>query len=250
MRPSMMARRKKRKSVSAKQIFPPSRISTTLVLQHGHFWRLYHLRHPQLLHQLPDGNVRYVAGGCCRAIWGLSSQKSFRAICGRWAVSTITTYSRVKSPTRVIQLLPSVGVLARHCATGYNSKPAPVAMGIGLILLLGFTCYASRGLLWAAPAKRGPGYIMGTTVGICSVIGCLPDVFVYPIVGHTGRTPPHRGRLPQRAWLMGPAALRPVILFTFCCFRKYAITGCRDRTRGIACRRDCRRVEDENFKGE
>lgn len=31
---------------------------------------------------------------------------------------------------------------------------------------------------------------MGTTVGICSVIGFLPDVFVYPIVGHWRDTLP------------------------------------------------------------
>ncbi|STM22363.1 Inner membrane protein yqcE [Escherichia coli] len=64
-------------------------------------------------------------------------------------------------------------------------------MGIGLILLLGFTCYASRGLYWACPGEaRTPSYIMGTTVGICSVIGFLPDVFVYPIIGHWQDTLP------------------------------------------------------------
>lgn len=34
-----------------------------LVLQHGDFWRLHHLRHSELLHQLSDRNVWHVAGG-------------------------------------------------------------------------------------------------------------------------------------------------------------------------------------------
>jgi hypothetical protein len=123
---------------------------------------------------------------------GIVINKIFRAICGPLG-GIITTYSRVKSPTRVIQLLSIVGVLALIALLATNSNPQSVAMGIGLILLLGFTCYASRGLYWACPGEaRTPGYIMGTTVGICSVIGFLPDVFVYPIVGHWQDTLPPR----------------------------------------------------------
>ena len=80
-------------------------------------------------------------------------------------------------------------------------------MGIGLILLLGFTCYASRGLYWACHGEaRTPSYIMGTTVGICSVIGFLPDVFVYPIIGHWQDTLP-AAEAYRNMWLMGMAAL-------------------------------------------
>lgn len=74
----------------------------------------------------------------------------------------ITTYSKVKSPTRVIQILSVLGLLALTALLVTNSNPQSVAMGIGLILLLGFTCYASRGL-WACPSEaRTPSYIMGT----------------------------------------------------------------------------------------
>jgi sugar phosphate permease len=146
---------------------------------------------------------------------GIVINKIFRAICGPLG-GIITTYSRVKSPTRVIQLLSIVGVLALIALLATNSNPQSVAMGIGLILLLGFTCYASRGLYWACPGEaRTPGYIMGTTVGICSVIGFLPDVFVYPIVGHW-QDPPTADAY-RNMWLMGLAALCMVILFTFCC---------------------------------
>ena len=150
---------------------------------------------------------------------GIVINKIFRAICGPLG-GIITTYSRVKSPTRVIQLLSIVGVLALVALLATNSNPHSVAMGIGLILLLGFTCYASRGLYWACPGEaRTPGYIMGTTVGICSVIGFLPDVFVYPIVGHWQDTLPTADAY-RNMWLMGLAALCMVILFTFLLFRR------------------------------
>jgi nitrate/nitrite transporter NarK len=150
---------------------------------------------------------------------GIVINKIFRAICGPLG-GIITTYSKVKSPTRVIQLLSIVGVLALIALLATNSNPQSVAMGIGLILLLGFTCYASRGLYWACPGEaRTPNYIMGTTVGICSVIGFLPDVFVYPIVGHWQDTLP-AAQAYRNMWLMGLVALCMVILFTFLLFRK------------------------------
>ena len=129
---------------------------------------------------------------------GIVINKIFRAICGPLG-GIITTYSKIKSPTRVVQLLSIVGAAALIALLVTNSNPQSVVMGIGLILLLGFTCYASRGLYWACPGEaRTPSYIMGTTVGICSVIGFLPDVFVYPIVGHWQETlPAAKGDLSQ-----------------------------------------------------
>ncbi|MCP1629779.1 MFS family permease [Citrobacter amalonaticus] len=150
---------------------------------------------------------------------GIVINKIFRAICGPLG-GIITTYSKIKSPTRVIQLLSIVGAIALIALLVTNSNPQSVVMGIGLILLLGFTCYASRGLYWACPGEaRTPPYIMGTTVGICSVIGFLPDVFVYPIVGHWQDTLP-AAEAYRNMWLMGLAALCMVILFTFLLFRK------------------------------
>lgn len=150
---------------------------------------------------------------------GIVINKIFRAICGPLG-GIITTYSKIKSPTRVVQLLSIVGAAALIALLVTNSNPQSVVMGIGLILLLGFTCYASRGLYWACPGEaRTPSYIMGTTVGICSVIGFLPDVFVYPIVGHWQDTLP-AAQAYRNMWLMGLAALCMVIFFTFLLFRK------------------------------
>lgn len=165
---------------------------------------------------------------------GIVINKIFRAICGPLG-GIITTYSRVKSPTRVILILSCVGALALIALLITNRNPQSVGMGIGLILLLGFTCYASRGLYFACPGEaRTPSYIMGTTVGICSVIGFLPDVFVYPIVGYWQDT-----LLPSEAyrnmWLMGLAALCMVILFTLLLFRKIRTANARqEKTASLA----------------
>ncbi len=119
---------------------------------------------------------------------GIVINKIFRALCGPLG-GIITTYSKVKSPTRVVQILSIIGLLALTALLVTNSNPQSVAMGIGLILLLGFTCYASRGLYWACPGEaRTPSYIMGTTVGICSVIdSCRMSSFNR--LSATGKTP-------------------------------------------------------------
>ncbi|WP_324722885.1 MFS transporter [Lelliottia sp. JS-SCA-14] len=150
---------------------------------------------------------------------GIVINKIFRAFCGPLG-GIITTYSRVKSPTRVIQILSVVSALTLAALLATNSQPQSVAIGIGLILLLAFTCYASRGLYFACPGEaRTPTFIMGTTVGICSVIGFLPDVFVYPIVGHWQDTLP-AAEAYRNMWMMGLCAVCMVIVFTLLLFRK------------------------------
>lgn len=150
---------------------------------------------------------------------GIVINKIFRAFCGPLG-GIITTYSRVKSPTRVIQILSVVSALTLLALLTTNNHPQSVAVGIGLILLLAFTCYASRGLYFACPGEaRTPTFIMGTTVGICSVVGFLPDVFVYPIVGHWQDTLP-AAEAYRNMWMMGLGAVCMVILFTFLLFRK------------------------------
>jgi hypothetical protein len=132
----------------------------------------------------------------------------------------ITSHSRLKSPTRVIQLLAVVSLITLVALLLTNRQPASVAVGIGLILLLAFTCYASRGLYFACIGEaRTPKFIMGTTVGICSVIGFLPDVFVYPLVGHWQDTLP-AAEAYRNMWLMGLVATGLVVVFTYLLFNK------------------------------
>ncbi|MBW7982276.1 MFS transporter [Enterobacillus tribolii] len=155
---------------------------------------------------------------------GVVINKIFRAMCGPIG-GLITTYSRYKSPTRVVQFLALVSVVALGVILATNRNPTSVAVGIGLILLLAFTCYASRGLYFACIGEaRTPTYIMGTTVGICSVIGFLPDVFVYPIVGYWQDTLPPAEAY-RNMYMMGLAASCLVIVFTFQLFRNIRRTA-------------------------
>jgi sugar phosphate permease len=74
---------------------------------------------------------------------GIVINKIFRAICGPLG-GLITSHSRLKSPTRVIQLLALVSLITLGALLVTNQQPGSVAVGIGLILLLAFACYASR----------------------------------------------------------------------------------------------------------
>lgn len=144
---------------------------------------------------------------------GIVINKIFRALCGPLG-GIITTYTRLKSPTRAVQLLSLVSIITLGVLLITNAHPSSVFIGIGLILLLAFACYASRGLYFACIGEaRTPKYIMGTTVGICSVIGFLPDVFVYPLVGHWQDTLPAAVAY-RNMWLLGLAATAMVLIFT------------------------------------
>ncbi len=150
---------------------------------------------------------------------GIVVNKIFRAACGPLG-GLVTTYSRWRSPTRVIQLLAVLAFVTVALLLFTHSHPAGISVAITLILLLGFTCYASRGLYFACIGEaRTPKHILGTTVGICSVIGFLPDVFVYPIIGHWQDTLPAAAAY-HRMWLMGLAAIVLVLLFTGLLFRQ------------------------------
>ena len=155
---------------------------------------------------------------------GVAINKVFRGICGPFG-GMMTTYSRIKSPTRLIQIFSVIGVVTLIGLVITTASPQSFIVGIGLILLLAFTCYASRGLYFACPGEaRTPSFIMGTTIGVCSVIGFLPDVFVYPLVGYWQDTLP-AGQAYRNMWLMGLCALCLVLVFTFLLFRKIQATN-------------------------
>ncbi|QKJ88365.1 MFS transporter [Paramixta manurensis] len=144
---------------------------------------------------------------------GIVINKIFRAACGPLG-GLFTVYSRWRSPTRVIQLLSVIAIVTLALLLVVTHRPLSLALAMGLILLLAFTCYASRGLYFACIGEaRTPTHIMGTTVGVCSVIGFLPDVFVYPLVGHWQDTLP-AAEAYRNMWIMGLIAIGAVILFT------------------------------------
>ena len=162
------------------------RISTT-VLQHGDFWRLHHLRHSELLHQLSDRNVWHVAGG--GELHGDLINKIFRALCGPRRHNHHLQQSEILYPR---DPNPSVlGLLTLTALLVTNSNPQSVAMGIGLILLLGFTCYASRGLYWACRRSENTvlhyGHHGRYLFGDWIPAGCLRLPNYRPLARHPAR---------------------------------------------------------------
>ncbi len=144
---------------------------------------------------------------------GIIINKVFRAICGPLG-GMVTSYSRWRSPTRVIQFLSGLCLCVIALLYVVTQSPISLALAIGLILLMGFTCYASRGLYFACIGEvNTPKQILGTTIGICSVIGFLPDVFVYPLVGYWQDTLPPALAY-RNMWIMGGCASLLVLLFT------------------------------------
>lgn len=144
---------------------------------------------------------------------GIVINKVFRAICGPVG-GMLTSYSRWRSPTRVIQAFALVSLTSLILLWLVTRQPVSLVLAIGLILLMAFTCYASRGLYFACIGEVDtPKQILGTTIGICSVIGFLPDVFVYPIIGHWQDTLPPALAY-RNMWLMGACASVLVLLFT------------------------------------
>lgn len=144
---------------------------------------------------------------------GVVINKIFRAICGPIG-GLITMYSPIKSPTKVIQYGSILSAVAILVIIMVNASPISVVMGIALILVVTFVCMASRGLYWACIGEvKTPKYIIGTTVGVCSVIGFLPDVFVYPLVGYWKDTLP--ATLAYRnMWIMALLAMVVVFIAT------------------------------------
>lgn len=144
---------------------------------------------------------------------GIIINKVFRAICGPLG-GMVTSYSRWRSPTRVIQFLSGLCLCVIALLYVVTQSPISLALAIGLILLMGFTCYASRGLYFACIGEvNTPKQILGTTIGICSVIGFLPDIFVYPLVGYWQDTLPPALAY-RNMWIMGGCASLLVLLFT------------------------------------
>ncbi|WP_343551449.1 MFS transporter [Pantoea sp.] len=144
---------------------------------------------------------------------GIIINKVFRAICGPMG-GMLTSYSRWRSPTRVIQVFALVSFTTLILLWLVTRQPVSLVLAIGLILLMAFTCYASRGLYFACIGEvNTPKQILGTTIGICSVIGFLPDVFVYPVIGYWQDTlPPVLAY--RNMWMMGATASVLVLVFT------------------------------------
>lgn len=89
--------------------------------------------------------------------------------------------NKAKSTSKVlIVLFPIVGILL----ASFLFIPASVNLVIALILIVGFFTAIMKGIFWSTVEEAGiPRRVAGTTVGITTIIGFLPDSVLNPLFG-------------------------------------------------------------------
>lgn len=64
------------------------------------------------------------------------------------------------------------------------ANPAFLPAMIAVVLGIGFFSYGQRGVYWAIIDElKTDTYMVGTTIGVASIIGFAPDAFLYPLFG-------------------------------------------------------------------
>ncbi len=131
----------------------------------------------------------------------------------------ITAKTRLKSPTKVIivsLLLTTLGVMTILATPSQNAFMYVI---IAVLLFLAFLNYVARGLYFATIGEVGtPNKTFGTTVGVASLIGFIPDVFVYPLIGSWQDHLPAEEAY-RNMWLLGLGATVMGLIFALLLLR-------------------------------
>ena len=133
-------------------------------------------------------------------------------------VGLLTAKTRLKSPTLWLVIGLCIMVPGLLLLIFVPASGKALVFMIAVMLILAFCVYAGRGMYFATVGEvKTPKEITGTTIGIMSVIGFLPDIFVYPIVGHWQDT--LAPKLAYRnMWMLGLGA---VLIGLTSCFLLY-----------------------------
>lgn len=143
---------------------------------------------------------------------GMIRNQVFRTIAGPVG-ALVSAKTRLKSPTKIIFIGSIVTFIGLICIIVIPASASIIFVMIGLVLLLAFFNYVSRGMYFATIGEAGtPSATMGTTIGVASLIGFLPDVFIYPLIGHWQDTlvATHAYR---NMWILGLVATGMALLF-------------------------------------
>lgn len=90
-----------------------------------------------------------------------------------------------KSSARVIKWAFVLLVAITAAFIFVPGNPAFLIPMIVITLLLGFFNYGIRGVYWVLIDElKTPEYMVGTVIGIASIIGFIPDAFIYTIFGN------------------------------------------------------------------
>ncbi len=103
----------------------------------------------------------------------------------------ITAKTSLKSPSKILVI---AGIINFFALTALFIVPVSKSLLIpmvAVVLLSAFCVYVSRGMYFATIGEvRTPKHIVGTTIGVASVIGFVPDAFIYIIIGNWQDTLP------------------------------------------------------------
>ncbi|ONI39440.1 hypothetical protein AN639_03850 [Candidatus Epulonipiscium fishelsonii] len=127
----------------------------------------------------------------------------------------VTQKTPLKSPTKILFIVGIINCIALLILV-FGPNEASAFMPMLIVILTSAMCvYISRGMYWATVGEvNTPKKIVGTTVGVASVIGFLPDAFIYVIIGNWQDTLP-----PQQAydnmWMMSVAGTILTVIASF-----------------------------------
>jgi len=116
--------------------------------------------------------------------------QAFRTVsapCG----SLITMKTPIKSPTRVLQISAVINTACFVLLLIFPTNAAYLTIMITIVMVSSFFIFLSRGMYFATIGElKTPRRIIGTTIGVISLIGFLPDAFIYMVIGHWQDTLP------------------------------------------------------------
>lgn len=118
----------------------------------------------------------------------------------------VTAKTRLKSPTKILLIAAVINLGALSILFMAPSKQSLLGVMVAIVLVSSICVYVSRGMYFATIGEvNTPVSIAGTTIGVASVIGFLPDAFIYVIIGRWQDTLPALQAY-KNIWLVGASA--------------------------------------------
>ncbi len=135
---------------------------------------------------------------------GMVRNQVFRT-CAAPLGGIIAAHTALKSPTKLSLFC---GVLSVAGLVVFLVVPPSQGLLVPMVILVLFLAcmnYIAKGMNWGVAGEVGiDPKIYGTTVGVCSVLGYLPDAFIYIVIGNWQDTLP-AAQAYRNIWLTGLA---------------------------------------------
>ncbi|MEX6585819.1 MFS transporter [Paraclostridium bifermentans] len=118
----------------------------------------------------------------------------------------VTAKTSLKSPTKILLIAATINFISLIVLFIAPTKQSLLMPMIGIVIVSSMCVYVSRGMYFATIGEvNTPVNITGTTIGVASVIGFLPDAFIYIIIGNWQDTLPALQAY-KNIWIMGACA--------------------------------------------